>query len=95
MMQIRWELQGLDEMLKPSQFSLGVKGALYPDRQGPRSRLKGQLQMSISFVLPPMLALVPDNIRRDVAESVRHLHPSLSLSLKHCRICFLSNFFAS
>ncbi|KAK4393138.1 hypothetical protein Sango_1784600 [Sesamum angolense] len=67
---IRWELQGLDDMLKPSQFSLGVKGALYPDRRGPRSRLKGQLQMSISFVLPPMLALVPEDIRRDVAESV-------------------------
>ncbi|XP_011098659.1 uncharacterized protein LOC105177275 isoform X2 [Sesamum indicum] len=67
---IRWELQGLDDMLKPSQFSLGVKGALYPDRRGPRSRLKGQLQMSISFILPPMLALVPEDIRRDVAESV-------------------------
>ncbi|CAI9758675.1 unnamed protein product [Fraxinus pennsylvanica] len=67
---IRWELQGLDEMLEPSQFSLGVKGALYPDRSGLRSRLKGQLQMSISFVLPPMLALVPENVRRDVSESV-------------------------
>ncbi|KAH6774549.1 hypothetical protein C2S52_002476 [Perilla frutescens var. hirtella] len=67
---IRWELQGLDDMLKPSQFSLSVKGALYPDRRGPRSRLRGQLQMSISFVLPPVLALVPDDIRRDVAESV-------------------------
>ncbi|KAL7100938.1 hypothetical protein ACP275_08G025900 [Erythranthe tilingii] len=67
---IRWELQGLDEMLKPSQFSLGVKGALYPDRRGPRCRLRGQLNMSISFVLPPMLGLVPEDIRRDVAESV-------------------------
>ncbi|XP_022843664.1 uncharacterized protein LOC111367165 isoform X1 [Olea europaea var. sylvestris] len=67
---IRWELQGLDDMLKPSQFSLGVKGALYPDRSGPRSRLKGQLQMSISFVLPPLLALVPENVRRDVSESI-------------------------
>ncbi|KAL8475733.1 hypothetical protein ACS0TY_028406 [Phlomoides rotata] len=67
---IRWELQGLDEMLKPSQFSLSVKGALYPDRRGSRSRLKGQLQMSISFILPAMLALIPEDIRRDVAESV-------------------------
>ncbi|KAL3844644.1 hypothetical protein ACJIZ3_002047 [Penstemon smallii] len=68
--QIRWELQGLDDMVKPSQFSLGVKGSLYPDRRGPRIRLKGHLQMSISFVLPPLLSLVPDDIRRDVAESV-------------------------
>ncbi|XP_059283790.1 uncharacterized protein LOC132037292 isoform X4 [Lycium ferocissimum] len=67
---IRWELQGLDDALKPSQFSLGVKGSLYPDRNGQRSRLKGQLQMSISFVLPPLLALVPEDVRRDVAESV-------------------------
>ncbi|XP_059283988.1 uncharacterized protein LOC132037468 isoform X1 [Lycium ferocissimum] len=67
---IRWELQGLDDVLKPSQFSLAVKGSLYPYRVGPRSRLKGQLQMSISFVLSPMLALVPDDVRRDVAESV-------------------------
>lgn len=67
---IRWELQGLDDVLKPSDFSLGVKGSLYPDRNGPRSRLKGQLQMSISFVLPPVLALVPETVRRDVAESV-------------------------
>ncbi|MCD7469322.1 hypothetical protein HAX54_008259 [Datura stramonium] len=67
---IRWELQGLDDVLKPSDFSLGVKGSLYPDRDGARSRLKGQLQMSISFVLPPVLALVPEAVRRDVAESV-------------------------
>ncbi|KAG8384672.1 hypothetical protein BUALT_Bualt04G0142400 [Buddleja alternifolia] len=67
---IRWELRGLDDMLKPSQFTLGVKGALYPDRRGSRSRLKGQLQMSISFVLPPVLSLVPEDVRRDVAESV-------------------------
>lgn len=71
-MQIRWELQGLDDALKPSQFSLGVKGSLYPDRNGPRSKLRGQLQMSISFVLPPMLALVPEDVRRDVADTVRY-----------------------
>ena len=74
-MQIRWELQGLDDILKPSQFSLGVKGALYPERREARSRLKGQLQMTISFVLPPVRALVPEDVRRDVAESVRLLKP--------------------
>ncbi|XP_051140639.1 uncharacterized protein LOC127258042 isoform X2 [Andrographis paniculata] len=69
---IRWELQGLDDMLKPSQFSLGVKGALYSDRSSsPRSRLKGQLEMTISFVVSPVLALVPEDIRRDVAEFSR------------------------
>ncbi|KAI5665669.1 hypothetical protein M9H77_15522 [Catharanthus roseus] len=67
---IRWELQGLDDVLKPSHFSLGVKGVLYSDRQGPRSRLKGRLQMSISFILPSVLSLVPEEVRREVAEMV-------------------------
>ncbi|XP_010029373.2 uncharacterized protein LOC104419414 [Eucalyptus grandis] len=66
----RWELQGLDSILQPSHFALGVKGALYPDRHGTRNRLKGQLEMSMSFVLPPMLALVPADVLQSVAESV-------------------------
>uniref|UniRef100_A0A7N0VLI6 Uncharacterized protein n=1 Tax=Kalanchoe fedtschenkoi TaxID=63787 RepID=A0A7N0VLI6_KALFE len=68
---IKWELLGLDDVLKPSQFSLGVRGALYPDRRGKRSRLKGQLEMNISFVLPPALQLVPQDVLRNVAEAVR------------------------
>ncbi|KAJ6734757.1 hypothetical protein OIU79_001928 [Salix purpurea] len=67
---IRWKLQGLDNIFQPSQFSLGVKGALYPDRRGARTRLKGQLEMNISFVLPPVLAMVPENVRKPVAETV-------------------------
>ncbi|KAM7516756.1 hypothetical protein LguiA_006339 [Lonicera macranthoides] len=67
---IRWDLQGIDEILKPSHFSLGVDGALYPDRHGKESRLKGQLQIRMSFVHPPVLDFVPEDIRRDVAESV-------------------------
>ncbi|KAK3212522.1 hypothetical protein Dsin_017228 [Dipteronia sinensis] len=48
----RWQLRGLDNILELSHFSLGVKGALYSDRRGTRSRLKGQLEMNISFILP-------------------------------------------
>lgn len=69
-MQIRWELQGLDDVIKPSHFDLGVKGVMYPDRLGEPS-LKGQLEMSMGFDVPPVLALVPEKIRKDVAESVR------------------------
>lgn len=68
--QTRWELRDLENVIKPSQFSLSVKGALYSARRGTRSRLKGQLEMNISFVLPPVLALIPDDVRRSVAESV-------------------------
>ncbi|KAJ0098400.1 hypothetical protein Patl1_21872 [Pistacia atlantica] len=73
----RWELRGLDTVLEPSQFSLGVKGALYSDSRGPRSRLKGQLEMNISFILPPALALIPEDVRRNIAESVRPRNPLL------------------
>ncbi|GLT56528.1 hypothetical protein SLA2020_295630 [Shorea laevis] len=66
----RWELQGLDNSLKPSDFTLCVKGVLYPDRTGTRSRLKGQLEMSINFVLPPMIAWIPEDVRQNVADSI-------------------------
>lgn len=69
-MQIRWKLDGLDDVFKPSHFSLGVKGVLYPLRRGTRSRLIGRLQMTISFELPAILSLVPEDVRREVAEQV-------------------------
>ncbi|XP_057521819.1 uncharacterized protein LOC130801896 isoform X2 [Amaranthus tricolor] len=68
--EIRWELQGLDNVVPPDHFSLGVQGALYSDRRGTRSRLKGQLEMKISVVTPPVLVLVPEDVRRSVSESV-------------------------
>ncbi|OAY62792.1 hypothetical protein ACMD2_10325 [Ananas comosus] len=66
----RWELQGLDSTYMPSYFALSVQGMLYPEQKGGRRRLKGELEMSFSFVLPPVLALVPENVLRGVAESV-------------------------
>ncbi|OMP00990.1 hypothetical protein COLO4_12225 [Corchorus olitorius] len=66
----RWELWGLDNVVHPSDFTLIVKGTLYPDRRGTRSRLRGHLEMNISFVLPPALALVPENIRDSLGKAV-------------------------
>ncbi|KAG5527583.1 hypothetical protein RHGRI_028482 [Rhododendron griersonianum] len=66
----RWELQGLDNILKLSEFSLCVKGSLYPERRGARSQLKFQLQMNISSVVPPVLSLVPEDVRFGIVESV-------------------------
>lgn len=66
----RWQLKGLDRVMEPSDFSLGVKGALYPDRRGKHTRLRGQLEMNISFVLPPVLELVPEDVRRNLANAV-------------------------
>lgn len=58
-------------MLEPSHFSLNVKGVLYSRKLGTKSRLKGKLEMSISFVQPPVLDFVPEDVRRGVAETVR------------------------
>ncbi|KAL6009068.1 hypothetical protein ACLOJK_022295 [Asimina triloba] len=66
----RWELQGLEDMLKPSHFALCVRGALYSERRGVRSRLRGQLEMSISCILPPALSLIPQDVLKGVSESV-------------------------
>ncbi|XP_010441068.1 PREDICTED: uncharacterized protein LOC104724305 [Camelina sativa] len=65
-----WELKGLDRGMEPTNFTLGVKGALYPDRRGRHTRLKGRLETSISFVLPSVLALVPEDVRRTMANAI-------------------------
>lgn len=69
---MKWELQWLGQVMKPSHFTLGVQGALYPDRGGRHTRLKGRLEMNISFVLPSVLMLVPEDVRRNVANAVRN-----------------------
>lgn len=70
-LQTRWELQGLDNGVDQSHFTLIVKGTLYPDRRGNKSRLRGHLEMNISFVLPPALALIPENVRNILGKGVR------------------------
>ncbi|XWS32901.1 hypothetical protein CRYUN_Cryun22dG0030700 [Craigia yunnanensis] len=67
----RWELQWLDNVVDPSHFTLTVKGTLYPDRRGNKSRLRGHLEMYICFVLPPALALVLENVRDSLGKGVR------------------------
>ncbi|KAF8109363.1 hypothetical protein N665_0097s0017 [Sinapis alba] len=67
---MKWELQWLGQVMKPSHFTLGVQGALYPDRGGRHTRLKGRLEMKISFVLPSVLAFVPEDVKRSVANAI-------------------------
>ncbi|XP_057812960.1 uncharacterized protein LOC131026979 isoform X2 [Cryptomeria japonica] len=66
----RWDLRGLDYILKPSDFELGVRGVLYSEKYGVASRLKAQMEMSISFVLPPALAVVPEDVLKGIGHSV-------------------------
>ncbi|CAG7906447.1 hypothetical protein BRARA_D00970 [Brassica rapa] len=67
---MKWELQGLGQVMEQSDFTLGVQGALYPDRGGSHTRLKGQLEMNVSFVLPSVLAFVPEDVKRSVANAI-------------------------
>lgn len=65
----KWDLEGVTEgKNKPSEFRLSMEGVLYPDRR--ISRIKGRLHMSISFAPPPMLALVPPHVHKDVTQAV-------------------------
>ncbi|GMY13731.1 hypothetical protein FCV25MIE_08970 [Fagus crenata] len=66
----RWELLGLDNVLKSSDLSVSVKGALYPDRRGAQSRIKNQFELNLSFLLPPTLAFVPEDVSRGIGVSV-------------------------
>lgn len=66
----RWELKGLEGISVPSHFDLNVQGVLYAVRRGSRSHLKGRLEISISLVLPPTLALVPMDVLKAVADAV-------------------------
>ncbi|GJS60536.1 putative pentatricopeptide repeat-containing protein, mitochondrial-like protein [Tanacetum coccineum] len=67
---VQWELHGLEDIVRPSVFSLSVNGTLYPCRQENNSRLKGQLSMSMTFDLPPVLSFIPEDVRRNVAETL-------------------------
>lgn len=54
----------------PPHFALTVQGVLYPDRSSKDKRLKGHLEMGISFILPPVLRLIPEDVLRSIADAV-------------------------
>ncbi|KAF8667824.1 hypothetical protein HU200_052636 [Digitaria exilis] len=64
-----YKLNGLDSNSMPSHLALTVRGLMYPQREG-RKSLRGHVEMTVGFNLPPVLALVPDSIIRGVGETV-------------------------
>lgn len=64
-----YKLNGLDSNAMPSHLALTVRGTLYPQREGKKS-LKGHVEMSVGFDLPPVFALVPEGIIKGVGETV-------------------------
>lgn len=69
-LQTRWQLRELETIFQPTSFSLGIEGTLFSDKNGPQSRLKGQMTLSISCILPPAMSIVPEEIVKGVTESV-------------------------
>ncbi|KAJ4793891.1 hypothetical protein LUZ62_045137 [Rhynchospora pubera] len=76
----KWELRGLQSSFIPSEFTVCVKGTVYPERKEKQSLLKGHLEMSVSLVRPPLLTLVPDNVLQGMAETILR---SMSEEIKH------------
>ncbi|XP_050379988.1 uncharacterized protein LOC126797395 [Argentina anserina] len=67
----RWELGGISEEYQPGDLSLSLKGTIYPDRkQGTQSRLKGQFDMNLSFIVSPLLGWVPQSVMQGLTEAL-------------------------
>ena len=67
--QTDYKLNGLDSNSMPSHLALTVRGLMYPQREG-RKSLRGHVEMTVGFNLPPVLAMVPESIIRGVGETV-------------------------
>ncbi|KAK8587798.1 hypothetical protein V6N13_086771 [Hibiscus sabdariffa] len=66
----RRELEGIDNVFNPSHFTLAVKGTLYPDRRGSKSRIRGHCEMNISIVYPLAFTLIPDGVRDTIVKGI-------------------------
>ncbi|KAG9159655.1 hypothetical protein Leryth_013611 [Lithospermum erythrorhizon] len=77
---INSEIRGLDESRKRSEISLGLQGTIYCQRKKQQSRMKGEMQRSMTIFLHPMMALFAENVTRDAAQLVLR---SLTENMKH------------
>ncbi|CAN6702480.1 unnamed protein product [Malus baccata var. baccata] len=64
----RWEIRGIAGY-DPSDVNLSIKGIIFSDRQGTKSWLKNIFDINLSFIVPPLLTWVPDNVMRSITES--------------------------
>ncbi|MED6106993.1 hypothetical protein PIB30_009841 [Stylosanthes scabra] len=66
---LRWEMQGMNNM-EPYSFTLDVKGTLYPERKGEHSWLSNDMEMKVSFIASPVIALIPDSVLQEAMQLV-------------------------
>lgn len=55
----------------PQGFSVDARGSLFLERQGKHNWIKYQLDVSLKFVVPPLLSWVPKHVLQRISESVR------------------------
>lgn len=67
--QVKWEFRGLD--IKPTHLDFSARGVIYPDRRQSQHRLKGHLEMDISYSLPQALWFIPEDLLSNIFEEVR------------------------
>jgi hypothetical protein len=68
-------------VLKPDDFVLGANGALYPERSGAATRMKGSMHVSISLAIPPALIFTPKGLLESAGNAVSRLLESPSSCL--------------
>ncbi|XP_057447644.1 uncharacterized protein LOC130739389 [Lotus japonicus] len=66
----RCELQDLHADYMPQGFSVDARGSLFLERQGKHNWIKYQLDVSLKFVVPPLLSWVPKHVLQRISESI-------------------------
>ncbi|KGN52483.1 uncharacterized protein LOC101212716 isoform X2 [Cucumis sativus] len=65
-----WEINGIHKEYRPSSANVCSHGVIYRQKIGTRSRLKFQLVIDLSFLVPDALHFVPNDVLRGIIETV-------------------------
>lgn len=54
----------------PLGLNINAKGALYLEKEGRHNLIKNQIHITLSFVVPLLLKLVPEHVLQNILHSV-------------------------
>ncbi|GBG88116.1 hypothetical protein CBR_g46605 [Chara braunii] len=78
----RCKLEGLDFIMKPSDFILGVNGVLFADRSAGSTRLKGSVALSVDLgSIPEAISATPQPLIEGVGDLVGCRPPNILMSI--------------
>ncbi|KAI5442938.1 hypothetical protein KIW84_011829 [Lathyrus oleraceus] len=66
----RCELEDLHYDHIPLGLNINAKGALYLEKEGRHNLIKNQIHITLSFVVPLLLKLVPEHVLQNILHSV-------------------------